>query len=72
MLTRAFMTGVTTAVCVSTTTREGVELNYRMIVVSDATAERYKEFHEAELKIMALFTEVKTTGEVIKMLKEMR
>lgn len=63
------VTGVTTAVCVSTTVRGGVEQNYRMIVVSDATAETQKEFHEAELKTMArVFAEVKTTDEVIDML----
>ena len=63
------VTGVTTAVCVSTTVRGGVEHNYRMIVVSDATAETQKEFHDAELKTMArVFAEVKTTDEVIDML----
>jgi nicotinamidase-related amidase len=63
------VTGVTTAVCVSTTVRGGVEHNYRMILVSDATAETQKEFHEAELKTMArVFAEVKTTDEVIDML----
>ena len=63
------VTGVTTAVCVSTTVRGGVEQNYRMILVSDATAETQKEFHEAELKTMArVFAEVKTTDEVIDML----
>lgn len=63
------MTGVTTCVCVSTTTREGVELNFRMIVVSDTTAEIHRELHEAELKTMAwAFADVKTTDEVIKML----
>ncbi len=63
------VTGVTTAVCVSTTVRGGVEYNYRMILVSDATAETQKEFHEAELKSLArVFAEVKTTDEVIDML----
>jgi len=63
------VTGVTTAVCVSTTVRGGVEHNYRIIVVGAATAETQKEFHEAELKTMArVFAEVKTTDEVIDML----
>jgi ureidoacrylate peracid hydrolase len=41
--------GVTTCVCESTTTRGGVEYNYRMIVVSDAVAEVDRTTHEAEL-----------------------
>lgn len=62
--------GVTTCVCVSTTIRGGVGLNYRMIVVSDATAEIHRELHEAELKTMAwAFADIKTTDEVIEMLK---
>jgi len=62
--------GVTTCVCVSTTIRGGVELNYRMIVVSDAVAEIQRVLHEAELKTMAwAFAEVKTTDEVLEMLK---
>ncbi|MFH1031751.1 MAG: isochorismatase family cysteine hydrolase [Chloroflexota bacterium] len=68
-VTTCVMCGVTTAVCVSTTTREGVELNYRMIVVSDAVAERSKELHEAELRVLAMFTDVRTTDEVVKMLE---
>lgn len=61
--------GVTTCVCVSTTIREGVEYNYRMIIVSDAVAEVHRDTHEAELKTMArIFADVKGTGEVIDML----
>jgi ureidoacrylate peracid hydrolase len=60
--------GVTTCVCVSTMIREGVEYNYRMIIVSDAVAEVHRDTHEAELKTMArIFADVKTTGEVIAM-----
>jgi nicotinamidase-related amidase len=60
--------GVTTCVCVSTMIREGVEYNYRMIIVSDAVAEVRRDTHEAELKTMArIFADVKTTGEVIAM-----
>jgi ureidoacrylate peracid hydrolase len=66
----AVVTGVTTAVCVSTTVRGGVELNYRMIVVSDATAEVHRELHEAELKILSYaYADIKTTDEVLQMLK---
>ena len=45
------ITGVNTPVCVSTTCREGVNRNFRMIVVSDGTASLSRESHEAELRI---------------------
>lgn len=62
--------GVTTCVCVSTTVRGGVEHNYNMVVVSDAVAERHRESHDAELKIMQLvFGDVKTTDEIVAMLE---
>lgn len=64
------MAGVGTSVCVSTTVREGVMRNFRMIVVSDATALTTKESHEAELMSLAHpFADIKTTDEVIEMLK---
>lgn len=62
--------GVNTPVCVSTTCREGVSRNFRMIVVSDGTASLSRESHEAELSILAKpFADIKTTDEVIEMLK---
>jgi ureidoacrylate peracid hydrolase len=72
-VTTCVVTGVTTCVCVSTTIRGGVENNYRMIIVSDATAEIQREMHEAELKTMArVFADVKTTDEVIGMLQTIK
>ena len=38
-VTTCIMTGVATSVCVETTTRQEVDLNYYMIVLRDATAE---------------------------------
>jgi nicotinamidase-related amidase len=68
-VTTCVVCGVTTCVCVSTTVRGGVEYNYRMIVVGDAVAEIDQASHEAELRTMArIFSDVKTTGEVIDML----
>lgn len=62
--------GVTTCVCVSTTVRGATEHNYRTIVVSDAVAEAQRELHEAELKVFEwAYADVKTTDEVMKMLK---
>ena len=72
-VTTCVVTGVTTCVCVSTTIRGGVEHNYRMIIVSDATAEIQKEMHESELKTMdRIFADVKTTSEVLRLLRELR
>ena len=65
------MVGVTTCVCVSTTIREGIEYNYRMIIVSDAVAEVHRDTHDAELKTMArMFADVKSSDEVIGMLAQ--
>jgi nicotinamidase-related amidase len=64
-ITTCVVAGVTTCVCVSTTIRGGVELNYRMVLVSDAVAEVSRETHDAELKTMnRLFADVVTTGDV--------
>lgn len=68
-VTTCVMVGVTTCVCVSNTVRGGVELNYRMILVSDAVAEVSRDTHEGELKTMnRIFADVKTTDEVIALL----
>jgi biuret amidohydrolase len=70
-VTTCVMTGVTTAVCVSATTRGGVERNFRMIVVSDATAEIRREWHEAELAILDwAYADIRTTEQVLEMLAE--
>jgi len=59
------MTGVGTNVCVETTIRQGTDLNYYMIVVSDATADG-KASHDSSLKtIAAFFGDVMATDEVI-------
>lgn len=63
------VTGVTTCVCVSSTVRGAVELNYRVVLVQDAVAEASREAHEAELKTMArVFGDVMTAAEVIRAL----
>jgi nicotinamidase-related amidase len=68
-VTTCVVVGVTTCVCVSNTVRGGVEYNYRMILVSDATAEVSRDTHESELKTMSrIFADVKTTAEVKNML----
>jgi ureidoacrylate peracid hydrolase len=69
-VTTCVVTGVTTCVCVSTTVRGGVDHNYRMIIAGDATAEVQRDLHDAELRILArTFADLKTTDEIISMLK---
>jgi nicotinamidase-related amidase len=63
-ITTCIMTGVGTAVCVETTTRQGADLNYYMVIVSDATADERQD-HETSLSIMSrFFGDVMTTDEV--------
>jgi nicotinamidase-related amidase len=63
------ITGVTTAVCVSSTLRGGLEYNYRMILVEDAVAETSRELHDAEVKILGrVMADVKTTADVVALL----
>ena len=70
-VTTCVMTGVGTNVCVETTTRQGTELNYYMIVVSDATADG-KVSHDSSLAtIGAFFGDVMTTDEVIAALRSL-
>lgn len=72
-VTTCVVVGVTTCVCVSNTVRGGVELNYRMILVSDGVAEVSRETHDAELRTMSrLFADVRTTEEVERLLSSVR
>ena len=72
-VTTCVIAGVTTCVCVSNTVRGGVELNYRMILVSDGIAEVSREAHDAELRTMSrLFADVRRTGEVEALLSSVR
>jgi nicotinamidase-related amidase len=72
-VTTCVVAGVTTCVCVSNTVRGGVELNYRMILISDGIAEISRETHDAELQTMSrIFADVMTTGEVEALLKSVR
>ena len=64
-----FVTGVTTEVCVHTTVREANDRGYRCIVLGDACASYFPEFHEVGLRMIAaqggIFGWVSTTGEVL-------
>lgn len=66
------ITGVTTEVCVSSTLRSAIDLGYRCITVSDATASGDSSLHKAALAMIGveggIFGEVTTSAEVIKRL----
>jgi nicotinamidase-related amidase len=63
------VTGVTTEVCVHTTVREANDRGYRCLVLGDACASYFPEFHEVGLRMIAaqggIFGWVSTTGEVL-------
>jgi nicotinamidase-related amidase len=63
------VTGVTTEVCVHTTVREANDRGYRCLVLGDACASYFPEFHEVGLAMIAaqggIFGWVSTTGEVL-------
>ncbi|MBV8457322.1 MAG: cysteine hydrolase [Acetobacteraceae bacterium] len=64
-VTTCVVTGVTTCVCVSTTIRMGVEYNYRMVLVRDGVADRNRENHEAEIRILSrAFADIATTDQI--------
>ena len=63
------ITGIATDVCVESTTRDAHMLNFRTIVVSDATATRSDEAHNASLSAMFNhFADIFTSDEIIEML----
>ena len=47
------MCGVTTKVCVHTTVREANDRGYRCIVISDACASYFPEFHAVALRMIS-------------------
>jgi nicotinamidase-related amidase len=63
------VTGVTTEVCVHTTVREANDRGYRCLVLGDACASYFPEFHEVGLRMIAaqggIFGWVSTTTEVL-------
>lgn len=61
--------GTATNVCCESTIRDGMMMNYKCIMVSDANACRTDEEHNATLATVAiLFGDVRSTDEVINML----
>ena len=63
------ITGITTDVCVESTARDAHMLNFKTLVVSDATATRSDEAHNASLSAMfGHFADVFKSDEIIEML----
>ncbi|HYC08807.1 MAG TPA: cysteine hydrolase [Steroidobacteraceae bacterium] len=60
------ITGTLTNCCCESTARDAMQMNYKVVFVSDATAALTDAAHAATLENMALlFADVMTTGEVI-------
>ena len=63
------ITGVATNVCVETTARHAIMLDYHVIIAEDACATFYPDLHEATIKNVRLwFGNVMTTEEIIERL----
>lgn len=66
--------GVTTEVCVNTTVREGNDRGYRCLVVADACASYFPDFHEMGLRMIAaqggIFGWVAQSRDVVEALTE--
>ena len=68
---RLVMTGVATDVCVESTTRDAFMLGFENMVVSDATATRSDECHNASLGAMFThFGDIFSTDEILALLDE--
>lgn len=66
------VTGVTTEVCVHTTVREANDRGYECLVISDATASYFPEFHRTGLEMIraqgGIFGWVATSGQLLQVL----
>lgn len=68
--TQIIFAGIGTNVCVESTARDAMMLNYEVIVVSDATATVDQVMHEVSLmNIKMFFGDVTTTSEILKEIK---
>lgn len=63
------VTGTATNTCCEATARDGMMLNFRAIVVSDANAARSDAEHNASLSnLLNMFADVRSTGETVALL----
>lgn len=64
------LVGTATNVCVESTARDAMMLNYKVHVVSDATATRTDDEHNSSLAQLAIFfADVRSTSEVIALVR---
>jgi ureidoacrylate peracid hydrolase len=64
------ITGTATNVCCESTARDAMMLNYKVHFVSDATACRTDEEHNATLAVLTImFADVRSTNEIIRLLR---
>lgn len=74
-ITQLLVTGVTTEVCVHTTTREANDRGYECLVVSDCVGSYFDEFHRVGLQMIAaqggIFGWVADTAAVIPALQQL-
>lgn len=67
------VTGTVTNVCCESTTRDAMMMNYKCVMVSDANAALTDEEHNATLvSVMARFSDVRSTAEVVTLLGQAR
>ncbi len=67
------VTGTVTNVCCESTTRDAMMMNYKCVMVSDANAALSDEEHNATLvSVMARFSDVRSTAEVVALLGQAR
>ena len=67
------VTGTVTNVCCESTTRDAMMMNYKCVMVSDANAALSDEEHNATLaSMMARFSDVRSTAEVVALLSQAR
>ncbi len=67
------VTGTVTNVCCESTTRDAMMMNYKCVMVSDANAALSDEEHNATLvSMMARFSDVRSTAEVVALLGQAR
>ena len=60
------MTGVVTSGCVESAVRDASDLDYRVVLVEDACADREPELHDDSIRRMNNnFALVRATGEVL-------
>lgn len=73
-ITRLYLCGVTTEVCVHSTLREAIDRGYDCVLIGDACGSAYTDLHDAAIKMVAveggIFGRVSDTQLVVTEMKE--